>query len=254
MSMERNWCIAIVLDILGFKEEFNADIKKEEIIYGKKLKETIHTAIRDVPEIIFDAQILSDTIILTTKLNDNKKNISIKKLFETIRSTYLQFLKQNILIRGGVDYGPHYCEDAFSYSSPIINAHLIEKHVAIFPRIVLSDNFIQLLKTAYIGEFNYIIEEELIFEQNGVRFLNILTEDNWATVYNCARQLYINCCTKKPLELSKSEPARTKLDYYIMSQKEKTFLKHLWFENYILSYHNKYKTEERYIISKCGDF
>lgn len=238
--MNLSWCLVSILDILGFKEDIRKDLRSGKTAYGDRLKEAMDNAISQIPDNLFEYQTISDTIIIMSKPDIDCLNEKIFfKLFFSLKTIAIKFLEKDIFIRGGVDCGYQSKKDYFTYSLPITYAHLLEKNMAIFPRIILSDNVLQLLdSTNYVNDIQSIHQYELISEQNGVKFINILDDDNWERIYLHTKGMYQNSFRDPP-----------SWDYDSLCIRENRFVKHLWFENYLFNYKEKNKKEsnKRYI-------
>ena len=145
---------------------------------------------------------------------------------QTVKSVVLSFLKESLFVRGGITYSQHFKSSNITYSYAIALAHEIESNLAIFPRVVIDNNIIDMFYSS--GEQSQLIKSELICVQNGIFFLDILDRDNWKEVYGFASDLY-------------------RREEKILLRKEHDFLKYVWFENYIFSSPFADKEFSRYI-------
>jgi hypothetical protein len=133
---------------------------------------------------------------------------------QTVKGVVLSFLKESLFVRGGITYSQHFKSSNITYSHAIALAHEIEINLAIFPRVVVDNNIIEMFYTS--GEQSRLIDSGLICVQNGIFFLDILDKDNWSEVYGFASDLYGR-------------------DKALLIKREHDFLKHVWFENYIFA-------------------
>lgn len=208
MSEILTYVYAAILDVLGYRQRLAEDRKTDTLAF----KDALHSALQElttINEANYNYQAISDTVIITCSNRD--EFVAFLKVLKKIMPA---FLREGLFIRGGLAYSKHFKSSNITYSYAIALAHELEQKIAIYPRIVVDKNIIQMFQGT--EELNTIIESDLICVQNGVYFLNILDEDNWAQVYNWAKNLYHH-------------------DEKELIEKENEFSKHAWFENYLFS-------------------
>ena len=85
-------------------------------------------------------------------------------------------LDNKIVIRGGISFGNDYSDENMIFSMALVKAYLLETEKAIFPRIVIDDNLIDLMKEpglALLGKVSKrVINNSIIADEVGVFFLN----------------------------------------------------------------------------------
>lgn len=166
----------------------------------------------DVNSAIYQHEAISDTIIITCNKQEDFPNF-----LEVLKKVTLSFLRQDLFIRGGVAYSQHFKSSNITYSHAVAIAHDLEHNKAKFPRIVIDHNIIDMFITSRdMKILADLSKSELICNQNGVYFLNVLDKTNWKDVHSYGKKIYKSNSQK------------------ILDDEEK-FLKHCWFENYLFS-------------------
>jgi hypothetical protein len=91
-------------------------------------------------------------------------------------------------VRGGIAYSQHFQSNHLTYSHAVWRAYELESSVAVYPRIVLDKNVVDMYEVA--SDLPPIRSRNLLCVENGVFFLDVLTRDNWTEVYDYARKIY----------------------------------------------------------------
>lgn len=136
--------IVAFIDILGTSEILKHGDKTQLDQYIDGI-EGLYSKIRDqVP--IENLKMFSDNILIYT---DGTTQENIESLLESVAMIQLYLIQEfNLFIRGGVVSGVlnHIPKDAddFIVGSAIVDAHHIESHVAIYPRVVVSNDILQI--------------------------------------------------------------------------------------------------------------
>ena len=78
-------------------------------------------------------------------------------------------LQDGILSRGGLSYGKHYSDEEFIFSDALIRAYKIERDRAIFPRVAVDDDLLDLLSPLASNP-----KPGLIREDDGACFVDYL--------------------------------------------------------------------------------
>ena len=199
---------ACLLDVLGYREWLERDRLQGSFEF-KELLEQALSCLNSINDAEYSYQAISDTIILTCS-----EKARLIPFFEVVRGVQLSFLKSGLLLRGGISYGQHFRSGAITYSPAYAAAHESESRLAIYPRVVIDENILQMFE----GD-NFLDEIQgsgLLCRRNGVYFINILTQQNWTEVYEMAKGIY----EKDSEQLLKKEPV---------------FAKHAWLEEYLFS-------------------
>lgn len=208
MSADVPYVLAALLDVLGYRDLLVTDRESGRLDFKDALQRAMQV-LSEVNEAQYAYTAISDTIIIT-RTDDN----DLPGLLTVLKSVQLAFLREGMLIRGGLAYERHFKSNNITYSHALALAHQVESTVAIYPRIVLDNNLIETQKTKNL--WPAVTKSQLVCECNGIHFLNVLDASNWGQVYSWARAVY--------------ERGRSSL-----AGREKEFSKHAWFENYLLT-------------------
>ncbi|MFB1480964.1 hypothetical protein [Corallococcus sp. RDP092CA] len=220
MTSETTYVHAALLDVLGYRHRLSQDRQSGSLDFKDALQRAM-TVLSNFNEAEFSYQAISDTIIVTCARRDG-----FVELLKVLKKVVLGFLAEGLFVRGGVTYSPHFKSSHVTYSHALAVAHELESKTAIYPRVVIDHNILEMFKVA--NETKSITDAELICERNGVHFLNIIDPDNWAQAYKWAREMF----------------AREKT---FLLRKEQEFLKHSWFEEYLFNSPHRKPDVERYI-------
>jgi hypothetical protein len=133
---EERYCAFV--DILGFRELI-ANISRG-IVAPSTVKDALK--IVHVPYRNHDAhervdlkfQSISDAVCISTACSMG----GIAELFTSLRQLNLQLLEQGMFARGAVVRGQLYHDDEMVFGDALVQAYLLERDVARFPRIVVS--------------------------------------------------------------------------------------------------------------------
>lgn len=216
MSNDPTYVHAAVIDVLGYRQRLREDRESGTLTFKDELQRALQT-LNNVNEAVYSYQAISDTVILTCSNRDE-----LVDFLQVLKEIELAFLEEGLFIRGGVTYSQHFKSSNVTYSHAVARAYEIESKIALYPRIVIDHNTIQMFEGS--EEFSGLVESELICVLNGVYFLNVLDKNNWNDVYRWARGLY---------EHDKDSLQRNEIE----------FLKHSWFENYLF--------DSLYVVDNC---
>lgn len=144
MEVSFTYHYVLFLDILGYKElvvRSAASISSE-----KESIQNLHEAFllarsRYVGKEGYNVKQFSDSVILTAPYDDVQADEFVREC------AYLQveMLKRGILTRGGIAVGKHFQSEDFVASQGVIEAYEVEQSISKFPRVVLPENFIELV-------------------------------------------------------------------------------------------------------------
>jgi hypothetical protein len=140
----------------------------------------------------------------------------------------ISFLQNGLFLRGGLTFQQHFRSGAITYSPAYAGAHELESKLAIYPRIVVDHNIVDMVESSGLG--SELAGARLLCECNGVFFVNIINEENWSDLFAKAKELYQH-------------------DSLGMKTAEGIFSKHLWFQEYLLSSEFANPDAARYVPS-----
>ncbi len=100
------------------------------------------------------------------------------ELLLVISELYFEFVQRGYFLRGGIDYGLFIDKSSIALGVPLATAYKMETTQAVFPRIVLSKNFIKLFEvypSEGVQEFTSLLTSSLIKSSCEIQYLNVFT-------------------------------------------------------------------------------
>lgn len=155
------------IDLLGFSEMVRVDCESAN---EPKYLELLHNAHLRASEIFgqdLDAGLIqfSDSIVLSRPFDLD----ALPTFIASIASWQRGLLRDGLLCRGGVTFGKHFVKDRFLFSKGLIDAYQLESTQAKYPRIVISENLLELASpTVDVSKL------ALIKEEDGITFIDYL--------------------------------------------------------------------------------
>jgi hypothetical protein len=189
-----------MLDILGYSA--NVD----DSGYLTRLKSSIDAISVNEAELHLEA--FSDTIVLSGQSGQ------LQRLLDALSLLHLAFLREGILVRGGLTFGRHYRQGKLTYSPALVVAHRLESQVAIVPRIVIDDE-VQLVADIEHEHLRAPLEEQIAREA-GIGFLHVAIADHVSEYLALAKSAYLR-------------------DEVYLQQHPNALFKHRWLQDYLLS-------------------
>jgi len=213
-----------VLDVLGYRNLLEKDRKSGKREFKDLLQRAL-SILSNINQVQCQYEAISDTIFLVWP-----DRASLVDFLQWNKRLFVSFLENGLFLRGGITYSQHFRSGHVTYSFAIARSYELESQQAIYPRIVIDKNIIEMFQG---GDDNLpgsdaLLSSKLILRQNGTYFLNVIDEENWPVLYKAASALY----KESSAELAEQESA---------------FAKHVWFEN--LLFQSRFCPEEtdRYI-------
>lgn len=155
------------------------DVNNGPIFYSQKASdfiETFNDAISKLDQDKFSYYLFSDNICITAKnLNSNSEKTLIELLL-VISELYFEFVQKGYFLRGGIDYGLFIDKSPIALGVPLATAYKLETTQAVFPRIVLSNNFIkqfEVYPSEGVQEFTSMFTTSLIKKSCEIQYLNV---------------------------------------------------------------------------------
>lgn len=222
--MNISYTYTALLDVLSYRFRLEQDISSGEYSLKNDLEGAL-SIFDSVNSDIFGVQAISDTIIMTCSTHEN-----FEEFLKILKAVYIAFLNRGLYVRGGVAYSRHYQSGRLTYSHALAKAYEIESKIAIYPRIMLDKNIIEM----YQGGANLpkVFGKNLLARHNGGCFINVLDQGNWCEIYESASALY-------------------KKDQLSLVNNEAAFAKHQWFENYLFASPYAELSKSKYIENIC---
>lgn len=197
-----------LLDVLSYRFRLERDISSGEYSLKNDLEGALSIFDSVNPE-DFGVQAISDTVIISCRTHEHFEEFLI-----ILKKVFISFLSKGLFVRGGVAYSRHYQNGRVTYSHAIAKAYEIESKVAIYPRIMIDQNIVDMYNSG--AGLPKIFGKGLLARQNGGCFINILDKDNWSQIYEAANTMYAR-------------------DQMSLESDEAAFAKHQWFQNYLFS-------------------
>lgn len=199
-----------LLDVIGYKKKIEDDRHSGEETFKTQLENSL-AVLKGLNEAEFSYQAISDTLIIATPPTS-----PFIELLDALKRVHKSFLTNGLLLRGGVAFAPHFRAGQLTYSHALPVAYQLEQQQAIYPRIVIDSNIIDLFARdgKLYGERTQISEKKLICVENGIYFVNV-AGGHVEEYYDLAKSLY--------------ESEKRSLDGH-----EHELAKHRWLQNYVL--------------------
>lgn len=204
--MEPTYLYAALLDVLAYRHLLKRDRESGRLDFQNDLAAALRV-FESINEAVFRVQAISDTIIMTCVDHEN-----FPAFLDLLRSVFVAFLRQGLFVRGGIAYSRHFQNRHLTYSHAVARAYELESQLAVYPRIVLDSNIVEM----YEAGSGLPPIRSLLCIENGVFFLDVLRDDNWTEAYECAKRIYAASAD-------------------VLRSDEQAFSKYVRFERYLLT-------------------
>ena len=201
-SLKYQYRIVAFLDVLGFKSMLYK-FEKEALENGKEDDKKLVSpkatnfvnVFKEVTNLMdeFDCNyyLFSDNICLTVDPHHDKSLI-VDILF-TISNLFRKFSQMGFFLRGGIDYGLMLDEKSIAMGVPLANAYIMESKKAIFPRVIMSDRFIQFIDDKSFDEHNQFNIQNFIKKSSEINYVNlfysVIKTDDKVTFFDQYKQV-----------------------------------------------------------------
>lgn len=199
---------AALLDVLGYRSRLSED----RLSGTMRFKDSLGTALQalaSLNEADFSYQAISDTIIITCAQRD-----ALVEFLGHLKAIFVAFLNQGLFIRGGLSFAQHFKSGPITYSHAVARAYELESDAAVFPRVVIDHNIIEMFRES--GDLGDISISDLVGHRNGTYYLHVVDSGNWARLYEAAKAMY-------------------EREADSIRRNEHVFIKHAWFEDYLFA-------------------
>lgn len=170
MTLQLGSHFVAFIDILGFSEMVRADCESSEpprylqLLYDSHIR-AIGLFGKDLHAGLIQ---FSDSIVFSNPFNLEQ----LSEFIDAIAKWQRSLLLDGLLCRGGVTFGKHFVKDKFLFSKAMIDAYDLESSLARFPRIVVSEDLLQLASSKIS-----ISSLKLHKEDDGATFVDYLRWD-----------------------------------------------------------------------------
>lgn len=174
MTLKLDSHFVAFIDILGFSEMVRSDCESTdspkylELLYNSHVRASALFA-KDLDSGLIQ---FSDSIVFSKPF----KIETLAGFLDSIGEWQQTLLLDGLLCRGGVAFDKHFVKDKFLFSKAMIDAYLLESSKAHFPRIIVSDDLLQLVSSQVSLD-----SLRLRCEDDGATFIDFLRYDNAQT-------------------------------------------------------------------------
>ncbi|WP_157660163.1 hypothetical protein [Burkholderia ubonensis] len=182
------------LDLLGYRELIAQDLLSRSAKLKDRLTNSF-SALNDINETDVRYTAISDSVFVCL-LNGG---LGFLYFADVLRRLQLSFLRNGLLIRGGVAFDEHFENGKVTYSPALVSAYDVESRRAFFPRVLLHQAVVDKLKNE--GLFDRSIDEGRIIQHAGSYQIHFVDDDNWNSCFENAKDL-----SREQQEIIKSDP------------------------------------------------
>ena len=175
------------LDLLGYKELIGQDLLSRSTRLKDRLTSSF-SALSDINETDVKYTAISDSVFVCL-LNGG---LGFLYFADVLRRLQLAFLKNGLLIRGGVAFDEHFENGKVTYSPALVSAYDVESRRAFFPRILLHQAVVEKLRNE--GLFDQCIATGRIIRHAGSYQIHFVSDDNWLSCFDNAKNLSKEQC------------------------------------------------------------
>ena len=173
---EKDYVVCYV-DFLGSKR--NIDKTGEKSFF-----ENIHDAfsfalnVESKLKIFGDLQfkVFSDNILIAHEVSNSSDKGDIYQAYKNItlflKSFAPRFIQQGVLFRGGITYGKLAINDVMVWGGALVNAVKIEENIAIYPRIVVSQELLNVFALYGLDEYDFEEKFSCLRDNDGCVFVD----------------------------------------------------------------------------------
>jgi len=237
--------IIAFIDVLGFKNHIHRSINKNDNEIKKNTKK-IYSLLIDAQKEYNDKKSnytyneiksnircnhFSDSIVISCSINEDS---GVFHIFSYILFICVSALRKGFLFRGAITKGKLYHEDNLIFGPALVTAAIMEKELAVFPRIIIENNVILLLKEhlrIHLNKSELFNFNKKLFniDFDGLYYINYINGINYIVGEEVEIKEYFKSLEKYIIELKK-----TKMDLKLKS-------KYLWLKEKYNKALTKYK-------------
>ncbi|MCV2216943.1 hypothetical protein [Thauera sp. Sel9] len=167
MPMQLTSHFVAFIDVLGFSDMVRHDCESSD---SPKYLDILYKA-HNRASLIFgkdlDAGLIqfSDSVVFSRPFDLSEFSGFLSAIAEWQKG----LLMDGLLCRGGVTFGKHFVKDRFMFSKGMIEAYQLESLQARYPRIVVSDNLLELANPTIDAS-----KLQILHEEDGLAFVDYL--------------------------------------------------------------------------------
>lgn len=169
----------VYLDILGYKEMLLEEISKNgksSLLLEKFKQEVVHEINKLKRR--FKSKVFTDNIVLVHPIDRGSDGEGeYGEIVRAVSKFQLALVLNGYFVRGGFVRGEAYIDHDIVFGSPLIEAYELENCKAIDPRIIFSNDVLNMLKEHsryYSDPYDSPQNSEVLLDVDGMCFLNYL--------------------------------------------------------------------------------
>lgn len=181
LLFRRSFCAYI--DILGFSEK----IIKNDLSFFNSYLNTLKEELKHIEYMhdlsgkegmkSFELKIFTDNFVFGHPWFDRYGESELGNIFEVLSHIQYTFIKSKIFVRGAISVSDLYMDENIVLGPALIESYNLESKKAIYPRIILSDDVVKIVKE----HINYYADREFspqnkeyLVDIDGIHFINYL--------------------------------------------------------------------------------
>lgn len=181
LLLRKSFCAYI--DVLGFSEK----IISNDLVFFNTYLNALHKELKHVENMhhlsgkegfkSFELKIFTDNFVFGHPWDDEFGESELGKIFDVLSHIQLTFAKSNIFVRGAISVSDLYMDENIVLGPAIIESYKLESEKAIYPRIILSNEVVEIVKKHidYYAEHDYSPQsKEYLVDIDGFYFINYL--------------------------------------------------------------------------------
>jgi hypothetical protein len=201
MALQLTSHFVAFIDILGFSEMVRSDCESSGAPRYLELLHASHLRANALFSQDLEAGLIqfSDSIVFSRPFDLS----ALPRFLEAIAQWQRSLLLDGLLCRGGVTFGKHFVRDKFLFSKAMIDAYLLESAHARYPRIIVSEDLLQLASEHVPASALRLLQED-----DGAVFVDYLRCDTDGEKTDLRDAVARINATGKDLNLSAQEKVR----------------------------------------------
>lgn len=189
-------CYCAFIDVLGFNKKIEDSFKsKNEHDLFLRFHSVANPFLKQMNEDLKDsylcAKVFTDNIVLAYPLISDDGESEFGFTIWTLLEYQLHMALEGFFVRGGLAIGDLFMDDYMVYGTGILNAYGLENKIARDPRIVLSDEVTERLRSHlkfYANPKSSPQNHHVLIDADGKAFLNYLSE----LIYDDGEEYLVN--------------------------------------------------------------
>lgn len=172
------------LDILGFSNKINKKdlsfFSKYLEVLGSELKyiEGRHDLSGNAGRKQFELKIFTDNFVFGHPWYDEYGESELGNIFEVLAHIQFTFIRSKIFVRGAISVSDLYMDENIVLGPALIDSYELETNKAIYPRIILSDSVVEIVKKHigyYADHASSPQNTDYLIDIDGLYFINYLS-------------------------------------------------------------------------------